>query len=180
MYNHNRSCGTCLYSDYMIYSPKVPVLRDDRGALLDTAYAASFVTSPAVNAGAVERNEPHNVRFIETTMSARVDRVLWVMCQEGHSTLLLGAWGCGVFRNDPSMVARLFFNALRTTFAGRFARVVFAVLDTRADERIIGPFRRHGQLPLQVSGVTSPAHPELWAGTRSKNRLGRRQGIDEG
>jgi len=143
MYNFNRSYGSCLYSDYMIYSPRVPVFRDDRGTLLEASYLASFVTSPAVNAGAVARNEPQNVKFIESTMAGRVDKVLWTMCQEGHSTVVLGAWGCGVFRNDPSMVARLFFNALRTTFAGRFARVVFAVLDTSEDGRVIGPFRRH-------------------------------------
>lgn len=52
---------------------------------------------------------------------------------------VLGAWGCGVFRNDPSMIAQLFAAALRG-YAGRFDRVVFTVLDTSEDKRIIGPF----------------------------------------
>ena len=73
MYQFNRAAGTCLYSDYMIYSPDVPVFRDDRGRLLDEPYSVGFVTSPAVNVGALGRNEPYNVKFVESTMAARVD-----------------------------------------------------------------------------------------------------------
>ena len=34
-YDTNRECGTCLYTDHMIYSPDVPVFRDDRDGLLE-------------------------------------------------------------------------------------------------------------------------------------------------
>ncbi|WP_259391506.1 TIGR02452 family protein [Paenibacillus sp. 1011MAR3C5] len=53
MYSHNAWQRICLYSDYIIYSPKVPVFRDDSGVLLDKAYPVSIITSPAVNAGVV-------------------------------------------------------------------------------------------------------------------------------
>ena len=47
---------------------------------------------------------------------------------EGHTTLVLGAWGCGVFRNDPVVVAAAFADWLQSpTFEGAFERVVFAV-----------------------------------------------------
>ena len=58
LYAYNRHLGTSLYSDYMIYSPDVPVFRSDSGLLLEVPYLASFITAPAVNAGAVEKNEP--------------------------------------------------------------------------------------------------------------------------
>lgn len=51
MYEYNRKLNTGLYSDYMIYSPDVPVFRDDEGMLLRKPYMISFVTSPAVNSG---------------------------------------------------------------------------------------------------------------------------------
>jgi len=41
----------------------------------------------------------------------------------------LGAWGCGVFGNDPQMVAEAFKKWLDTEFANNFDRVVFAVYD---------------------------------------------------
>jgi len=49
----------------------------------------------------------------------------------GRRELVLGAWGCGVFRNDPDTVATAFHRlpAAGGPFEGRFARAVFAVLD---------------------------------------------------
>ncbi len=54
----------------------------------------------------------------------------------------MGAWGCGVFGNDPEEIAELFQQALTQSFRGVFARVVFAILDRSEDGRIVGPFRR--------------------------------------
>ena len=34
--------------------------------------------------------------------------VLAVARDQGHRALVLGAWGCGVFRNDPAQVAAAF------------------------------------------------------------------------
>jgi uncharacterized protein (TIGR02452 family) len=58
-----------------------------------------------------------------------------VAAAEGYRRLVLGAWGCGVFRNDPAEVARAFRTHLTDggRFAGSFERVVFAVLDRHGD-----------------------------------------------
>ncbi len=42
---------------------------------------------------------------------------------------MLGAWGCGVFRNDPAEVAAAFAEVLAGPFAGVFKRIDFAVYD---------------------------------------------------
>lgn len=47
----------------------------------------------------------------------------------GYRGLVLGAWGCGVFQNDPAQVAEAFRGLLAGRFAGVFERVVFGVLD---------------------------------------------------
>lgn len=47
----------------------------------------------------------------------------------GATHLVLGAWGAGVFGNDPEVVARAFAEPLRGAFAGVFDEVVFAVPD---------------------------------------------------
>mmetsp|Transcript_136711 Transcript_136711/g.424724 ORF Transcript_136711/g.424724 Transcript_136711/m.424724 type:complete len:117 (-) Transcript_136711:15-365(-) len=64
-------------------------------------------------------------------MHERVLRVLDVFARHGARDIVLGAWGCGVFGNDPSTVAGIFRDKLLNEFRGRFRKVVFAVLDAR-------------------------------------------------
>jgi uncharacterized protein (TIGR02452 family) len=124
-YAYHRSRGDNLYSDRVIYSPRVPVFRDDDGDLLDTAYHVSFLTAAAPNRGAVPRNRAGQVA---AALARRARRVLAVAAAQGHRHLVLGAWGCGVFRNDPATVADAFADALADG-PGRFDRVVFAIWD---------------------------------------------------
>jgi len=142
MYDANRQFRSCLYTDNMIYSPGVPVFRDDRDQLLEAPYLVSFVTAPAVNAGVVRRREPENVGTIEDVMRGRIEKVLSLAVIHHHETLVLGAWGCGVFRNNPKDVARWFGDHLTGSglFSRSFRRVVFAVLDRRGGA-VIGPFQ---------------------------------------
>lgn len=147
MYDHHRASSDPLYSDWVIYSPAVPVLREDAGPLLSAPYPCSFLTSPACNAGvALERagrgGEGVVHERIRAAMARRTERVLAVAAAQGERALVLGAWGCGVFRNDPEEVAELFAQALSGPFAGVFERVIFAVLDTSPEQRFRGPFAR--------------------------------------
>jgi len=130
-YEYNRKGKSCLYSDYMIFSPNVPVFRDDAGKLLQQPYLLSFITAPAVNAGAVRKNEPNNVDKIKSVMISRAEKVLSVVAYHHCDALILGAWGCGVFRNDPVDVAEMWFTLLKENdlFVNRFKKVSFAVID---------------------------------------------------
>ena len=138
-----------MYTNYTIYSPDVPVFRDDSGQLLPELYLCSFITAPAVNAGAVRDQEQ---RFIESEMERRVEKVLAIAAGHGHDAVVLGAWGCGVFKNDPEMIADLFRSALVTRFAGVFARVVFAVFDSSADGHVLRAFQDRFGAPTGPRG----------------------------
>ncbi len=143
MYDHHRSLKDPLYSAWVIYSPDVPVFRLDEGILLEEPYFCSFLTSPAVNVGALH-NRDRRGDEVRARMAERVERVLGVAALHGHEVLVLGAWGCGVFRNDPAMIAELFQIALAGRFRGAFTHVVFAVLDPSGEtigsfERVFGP-----------------------------------------
>ncbi len=128
----------------MILSPAVPVFRTDDGELLPAPYVVGMLTAPAVNAGAVTDNETANRDRIRPVMANRIENVLAVANHLQFEHLILGAWGCGVFRNDPEEVAELFFQALQADgpYAGVFRSVTFAVLDGTADKSIIRPFER--------------------------------------
>lgn len=135
MYRHHATLAGGFYTNYAIYSPTVPVFKDDDGQRLDEPYLCAFVTAPAVNAGAIREKHRHP---IQDEMRDRVEKVLAIMAGHGHDAAVLGAWGCGVFKNDPELIADLFAQALRGSFAGVFAKVVFAVLSS--DGETIRPF----------------------------------------
>jgi uncharacterized protein (TIGR02452 family) len=141
MYEHHRSRKDPMYTSWVIYSPDVPVFRLDEGQLLEEPYLCSFLTSPAVNVGALHHREDR-ASEIHRAMHERIERVLGVAALHGHEVLVLGAWGCGVFRNDPRQIAELFHLALTGRFRGAFAQVVFAVLDSTGDKRSLGPFEQ--------------------------------------
>lgn len=128
-YEVHRAGKSTFYTDRVIHSPGVPVFRDDRGELLDTPFRAGFLTSPAPNAGTIRRQEPERAREIPAALARRAGLVLEVAALHGYRRLVLGAWGCGVFRNDPAQVAEAFRAALTGRFAGTFGHVVFGVLD---------------------------------------------------
>lgn len=141
MYAHHRASADCMYTDWMIHSAHVPVFRDDEsGALLEEPYTCAFLTSPAPNAGVVLQRDASRGEEVARVMTARVARALAVCAAEGHRSLVLGAWGCGVFANDPAVVARAFGAELDGVYAGVFDEVVFAVLDWSEARRFIRPF----------------------------------------
>lgn len=129
-YEYNRGRKTLLYSDYMIYSPRVPFFRTRSRNLVEAPYFVSVITAPAPNAGQVLRRDPDAGPEIERVMRQRVGKVLAIARAHQHRHLVLGAWGCGVFRNAPEMVADAFATWLEEPrFSGAFDRVVFAVYD---------------------------------------------------
>jgi uncharacterized protein (TIGR02452 family) len=148
MYDFHRSRKDPMYTTWVIYSPDVPVFRLDEGQLLDEPYFCSFLTSPAVNVGALHHRDRRGDE-IRRVMQERVERVLGVAALHGHEVLVLGAWGCGVFKNDPEHIAELFQIALAGRFRGAFTHVVFAVLDSSGQRQSLGPFE-------QVFGPAAP------------------------
>jgi uncharacterized protein (TIGR02452 family) len=142
-YDRHRKMKSCLYSDAMILSPDCPILRDDHGQLLEQPLMATFITSAAPNAGAIAKNAPTELQQIPDVLRRRIEYVLTLAAFHGYGAIVLGAWGCGAFRNDPEMVAALFAEHLGRggPWAGRFRRIVFSVLDTSDAQTIVDPFR---------------------------------------
>lgn len=124
-YAHHRLDRDLRYTDAVIYSPAVPIFRDDRGRFLEEPHTAAMLTAAAPNLGALQRNTPGLARSVPDVLARRAKRVLTVAAAHGERVLVLGAWGCGVFRNDPVVVAGAFRDALAAV--PRFERVVFAI-----------------------------------------------------
>jgi len=143
-YRENKLSNTALYTDYMIYSPRVPVFRDKEDQLIDSPFYVSILTAPAVNRSAVKSNEPENLPEVKPVMDRRINRVLKVAEDNNHVSLVLGAWGCGVFGNSPKEISELFNKNLSGDSAQSFGfqDVVFAVLDRSTTRKTFKTFQK--------------------------------------
>lgn len=129
-YEVNRAQRSLIYTDHIIYSPKVPWFRTRSRDAPHDVWLASIITAPAPNAGEVLRRDASAGPAIEAALRHRAGLVLALAQSQGNRNLLLGGWGCGVFRNDPAMVADAFGTWLESErFAGAFDHVTFAVFD---------------------------------------------------
>ncbi len=127
-YEFNRARSCPLYSDHMIYSPGVPFFRVAEDGFCNQPFRASIITAPAPHAGEARAKENTDEAAISQAMAQRIGLVLALAKAEGCRNLVLGAWGCGVFRNDPEMVAGHFATWLdEARFKYAFDHIVFAV-----------------------------------------------------
>ncbi len=90
---------------------------------LDKPYKIAVVTSAAPN---LKYGKPGNY---ETIISEKIYSQLAAFVNAGVDSIVLGAWGCGAFQNQPTDIARVYKNLLETTFKGQFKTVVFAIPD---------------------------------------------------
>ena len=135
MYDAHRRRDDYESSDWAILSPHVPVFRTDDGTALEEPWLLSVITCAAPVAKRV--GQPRSAELLR----ARILRVLDIARAWGYESLVLGAWGCGAFGNDPKRTAEDFRSALEGPFTGAFRQVVFAITDWSPERRFLAPFR---------------------------------------
>jgi len=135
MYEEHRKRLLPDSSDWAIYSPDVPVFRTDDGTEIETPWLLSFITCAAPYAPGVGQSKSGDL------LQQRIHRVLAIARAYGYQALVLGAWGCGAFANDPHRTAADFRQALENDFSGAFSDIVFAVTDWSPERRYFGAFR---------------------------------------
>lgn len=72
----------------------------------------------------------------------------------GHDALVLGALGCGAFRNPPRHVARLFHDVMdEPEFKNKYCRIIFAILDDHNSHRSHNPEGNYKPFAEEFSGM---------------------------
>lgn len=126
-YAANQALGSSEYTDHLITSPAVPFFRDDALALVDRPVSLDVITSPAPYA---KDTPPLAPEVLERVFRRRGRQVLAVAAHQGQRALVLGAWGCGAFGNEPRLVGRVFAELL-AAHGGGFDHVVFGILEAQ-------------------------------------------------
>lgn len=127
---HKEQCD-CFSSHSIVVSPNVEVFRSYNNALLPYTFQVSVLTCAAPIVDGV-KSKPYTYAEYTTLLSDRIAGILSVCSKMGYKKLVLGAWGCGSFGNDPMLVAGLFEKNIRL-FNGSFEEIEFAVLGNEAN-----------------------------------------------
>lgn len=117
---NNRHKNKSLYLNRALYSPDI-IFRWE-----EELFPCDVITCAAPNKSAAQCY--HNVSDEENTeaLRARIKFVLDIAKENQVKTLLLGAYGCGVFGQDAAEVAGIFKGYLNTSHRC-FEKVVFAI-----------------------------------------------------
>lgn len=118
------------FSDRLIYSPAVTIFKSDDSIpeLLEKPFFVDVITCAAPYLNGYE-GKTDDV-LIGLYMS-RIRNILEVSMSKEVSCLILGAFGCGAFHNDPRLMANAFSGLLiQEEYARFFEKVVFAIKRT--------------------------------------------------
>lgn len=153
-YNVNRSMHDVLHTDACIYSPGVIICKTDE-SIPKRMKAEDYVTVDVISCAAPNlRNEPANIYNPETGKNVRIEpqklydlhlkrakHLLHIAAANGAEIIVLGAFGCGAFQNDPYIVAKAYRDAL-AEYRDKFDVIEFAIYCRENEVENYEAFRR--------------------------------------
>ena len=114
------SFNSGLYDNWAIYSPTIYF------KVVEFEAYANIITCAAPNYTVYKEKSDNDILYDEVLRS-RIKYVLDIARDNEQKILILGAFGCGVFGNDPYKVATMFKSLLRNY---KFEKVIFAIPHT--------------------------------------------------
>lgn len=141
-YDTNKTCGTQAQTDAVMISPNTLVLRSPDLSFREDPFPVSVLTVSAPIASRMKEAERTD---LEKILRRRIRGMLRAAVDGGYRYLVLGAWGCGNFRNDPVLVARLFREVLEEPLGevrtkDYFLRITMAVFDRSEEKKLYRAF----------------------------------------
>lgn len=155
---HLKKLNGGLYGDDLIYSPGILFFRDGKQMIADV------ITCAAPNYYSIKKYNRCSYEDVIHAMVSRIDHILYAVYKEDAKVVILGAFGCGVFMNDPVIVSQIFHYFLKTKYDGCFMEAIFAV-PTFRNEKTFQVFKESGEKMIQFleteGNVVHGQAPEL-------------------
>ena len=154
-YKPHRKVSNLLYNNDCIYTPGVCVFKSDTNfpetLPKNEWWSVNVLTCAAPNL----REHPSNAMNpyagdtavkitsaeLEKLLMKRIRRIFEITIANGNEVLILGAFGCGAFRNPPEIVAKV-FNAVMQDYLCYFDTIEYAVYHTEREVANYESFRR--------------------------------------
>lgn len=125
-----------------IYSPDVIYFRDSEKQgckLLETPQYVSVISVAAVDSPELDGYGEVDDETLEIIQN-KIRTIFRLGLRHRHDSLVLGAWGCGAFRNPPQLIARLFHEIMHEKeFENKYRKVVFAIIEDQNSKSAHNP-----------------------------------------
>ena len=145
-YAPHRKAADPLYNSDCIYTPKVCVFKGDTNfpeplpkedwweVNILTCAAPNLRERPsnAMNPHAGDKAAKITPTELEKLLTARIRRIFEIAIANGNEVLILGAFGCGAFKNPPQIVAKV-INAVMQDYLYHFDTIEYAVYHTERE-----------------------------------------------
>lgn len=115
--NNRKDTNRGLYKNRAIYSPNIVFYRNDNNFI-----SADVITCAAPNLSHYEGS----IYYALKSIYDRIKFILDIAKKHNQKNLVLGAFGCGVFKNDPQFVAEQ-FKELLSSSKYNFETIIFAI-----------------------------------------------------
>ena len=151
-YQKNRDAKNNIHTDDIIYTPDVLVIKDDDYNMYDESdwFCVDVITCAAPNLREKPENS-FNKDFGEAIILSdeelykvhykRAIKIMEAATANDVEVLILGAFGCGAFRNSPAVVARAYKDAVGM-FRHAFKEIEFAVYCPPKDPTNYNEFKK--------------------------------------
>lgn len=126
-----------------VYTPGVTLFREDEAhgyKLMDQPVKMSIISVAGMNRPKLTPDGLQIIASLTDAVKNKIRTILRIGIVHNHDSLVLGALGCGAFRNPPRHIAKLFHEVINEPeFHGRFAKIVFAILEDHNSRLIHNP-----------------------------------------
>lgn len=135
-YKYHRDRHNIFYTNRIIYTPNITIFKEDieepKLMAMENWYQVDVITSSAPNLRLIEKfNENELLKLLKS----RIERIIQIAIVNRKQNIILGAFGCGVFKNPPYLVARAFKEVL-DIYRNYFDNIIFAILITDESNQI--------------------------------------------
>lgn len=135
-YLYHRNLRSFFYSDRLIYTKGVTVFKDDSDVPQLMPENERFqVDVITCSAPYIARRKYTNKTVLKELFKSRIKNIFEAAVDNGAEVLVLGAFGCGAFKNPPEIVAKAFHEVIEeNAYHTKFKRIVFAIKSTVGDD----------------------------------------------
>ena len=134
-YGYHRNLKNYFYSDRLIYTKDVTVFKNDNivPQIMPQEYWFS-VDVITCSAPFIGKRKYTNKKALKEIFKGRIKNIFEAAIDNEVDVLVLGAFGCGAFKNPPQVVAEAFYDVIiENEYDKRFKYIVFAIKSTNND-----------------------------------------------